>query len=263
MTVSRLDAIATNTITVEFGVGGTQCHSCHYRVGAINISNTIVARNQFLSSKTQANLSLPIPYSQFFKVSALYTAAYLRKVSVKLTATKNQIRTGELKLSVLKLRGFDKYCALYKVNEINLLRKIDELGIKKDNTIVYVMTDLPQNSKHIRTLRNHFKNHYLFEARDIPIFRREPFVSTGTFLVYIVEMELMELADSYVTTYRGHGTSNPTKELGTIAPETCYEKHKFRPWNFQYKFWLIIWNFYPEKFKFVYPLFGKLFSTYH
>ena len=53
-------------------------------------------------------------------------------------------------------------------------------------------------------------------------------------------MELMELADGYITTYRNHGPGKSEKVLGTIAPEFCTRRHSFRPWYFPFEFWNVI-----------------------
>ena len=74
--------------------------------------------------------------------------------------------------------------------------------------------------------------------------QREPFSTTKSYLVYIVEMQLMELADGYITTYSNHGPGNSTREMGTIAPKFCYRNLKFRPWYFSYEFWNVVnWRY--------------------
>ena len=222
---------------MEFGVSGRLCPVCNYRPGQLNISNILSSRNQFQLTDLTVNLHHIIRFAKFFKQSARFISNHLQKISTRISTSNFRSPKSPFKLAILKLRGFDKYCGLYKVHGEVLLERLENWGLTKKDHILYLMTDLPQNSKHIRILRHHYADYYFFESRDISFFQQEPFLSAGSYLIYIVEMELLELADAYVTTYVNHGSSNSSNLLGTIAPKSCYRKHKFKPWDLTYKFW--------------------------
>ena len=163
------ERVSENTITMEFAAGNAQCSVCHYRTSNINLSNTIIGRHQFLSLVQTANLKEAIPFGIFFKQTAIYIAAYLRKMSLKIASKNGQTLHKSPELIVLKLRGNDKNCALYHVNDVALLKKIEQFGVNKNKQIVYVMTDLLRDNQYTRTLRNYFKDHYMFESYDLPM----------------------------------------------------------------------------------------------
>ena len=154
---------------MEFAAGNAQCSVCHYRTSNINLSNTIIGRHQFLSLVQAANLTEAIPFGIFFKQTAIYIAAYLRKMSLKIASKNGQTLNKSPELIVLKLRGNDKNCALYNVKDVALLKKLEQFGVNKNKQIVYVMTDLLRDNQYTRTLRNYFKDHYMFESYDLPM----------------------------------------------------------------------------------------------
>ena len=154
---------------MEFAAKNNKCTVSHYRTAHIIPSKTIASLYENLSLVQNINLKETVPYASFFKKTANYIAAYLRKMSSRIAHTNGQILSESSELIVLKLRGNDKNCALYYVNDNDLFDKLEKFGVNKNKQIVYLMSDMLRDNQYTRTLRNYFKNYYMFESYDLPM----------------------------------------------------------------------------------------------
>lgn len=219
-----------SVINAEFGVsaGPKFCPEklCNYRTRDIVIKNFTALQNTYSVTEAkkvgkQDNLN-----SQFVNSTAKYIAEYLKRTSIFIANQKFGLTSSSrLKLAVFKLRGTDRPCALLKINELELIKKIESFGISKERYIVYLMTDLNVHSKHVRALRTHFEGYFLFESRDIPIFKHEQFVNTGSYLKYVVELQLMGHADIVIESDFKVKAPNYSA-VKILAPKSCrYSDH--------------------------------------
>ena len=123
----------------------------------------------------------------------------------------------------MHIRAGDKPCVLEKLNETEIVDKIASFGVPQKNEIVYLMTNMPENSAHFKAIRKYFRNHPFFGATDIDMFKRKAFTKMGSYLVYVVEKHLQGLADGMIVSYSGYVTSK-SKLIGILAPPECGSK---------------------------------------
>ena len=101
--------------------------------------------------------------------------------------------------------------------ETEMVDKIASFGVPHKNEIVYLMTNMPENSSHFKAIRKYFRNHPFFGAIDIDMFKRKAFTQMGSYLVYVVEKRLQDIAERIIVTYSGYVTSS-SKLVGVLAP---------------------------------------------
>ena len=132
---------------------------------------------------------------------------------------------------VIHIRGSDRPCALEKLAPNQLISKIKQLGVNKLTDIVYLMTDLTSESAHLTSIVDYFKDFYLFRSSDIEIYDNRIFAQTAVFLIYASELELQEISDGIVETYRGHHMKNHGKVMGYLEPWKCLIRNKMVPFE--------------------------------
>ena len=159
----------------------------------------------------------PSQYSRFIKIAAKSV-----KRNLSLLAAKKEKSSGPFNLTVMHIRGGDRGCFLQKMSDKELVDKIASFGLPQKNGIVYLMTNLPKGDIHRRVVENFFQKHSLFSSEDIPIFKQEPFVKMGSYLIYMVEKQLLRYAEGVVLSYIGYADIGLRKRIvGILGPPEC------------------------------------------
>ena len=161
-------------------------------------------------------------FSPFVKYAARKIKHIILKKAKKIEIQTNR-RTNRKKFIVIHVRGSDRKCAIDELTRHQLINKIESFGVSRNNSIVYLMTDLARNKRKIKAIRKHFRGSIFLES-DIDLFQREEFRILGTYLVYATELELQAISDGIIRTYKGHGLPNKDKQLGFLVPPECQTK---------------------------------------
>ncbi|XP_075260225.1 uncharacterized protein LOC142351870 [Convolutriloba macropyga] len=203
----------SSILTIEYGRPPSSCtptRNCHGMVVHMKLQNSSI-----YSEPNVTNLQLvggTRGPSRFVKTAA-------KKIKFDLfnqTATRYGSK-GPFNLIVMHIRAGDKPCVLQKLNAKQLVDKIASFGVPQKNEIVYLMTNMPENSAHFKAIRKYFRNHPFFGATDIDMFKRKAFTKMGSYLVYAVEKRLQDIAERIIVTYSGYVTSS-SKLVGVLAP---------------------------------------------
>ncbi|XP_075247561.1 uncharacterized protein LOC142340746 isoform X1 [Convolutriloba macropyga] len=208
----NLTQAATSVLTLEYSQINIWCLTCHFRINQVNLTNSVQSYDNSLS---KVSVFKRKTFSPFIKYAALKIKYIIMK-----TAKKKQLKIngniGNRKFIVIHLRGRDRPQALSKYRGNQLVNKIESYGVFNNNSIVYLMTDLPQDHAQIKAVRTYFKD-FIFQDLDIELFKHNSFQKMGSYLVYVTEMALQDISDGIVRTYSDHTLPNKEKELGFLS----------------------------------------------
>ena len=155
-----------------------------------------------------------IPFSDFF----LRSAAAIREICYR-KCQQNKLKR---KFIVIHLRGTDRPCLREKMSPHEIIQKIKRLGVPKERSVIYLMTDLPRNSTYVQAVRNYFKP-FIFGSDDVKFFSRYPF-TTQPQASYITEYALLKIADGHIETYNSHLAFKEKGLLGYLVKTKKYVK---------------------------------------
>ena len=185
----------------------------------MNLTNTIQKQDLNLR-KAIANFDSK-EFTSVIKVAAREVKnVVVRKAKNRKNKNKNKRNNQKRLFVVIHLRGRDRKCALSKYTNKQLINKIESFGVFKNNSIVYLMTDLLQNNSLVSAVGAYFGS-FILQEKDIELFKRRAFTKLGPFLVYATELELQSISDGVIRTYTGHSLPNDGKELGFLEPPEC------------------------------------------
>ena len=211
----------TDILTIEYAHQSIQCSKCHYRTHDINLTKSVHLFNNSLNITTEFNNK---QFSPFIKISARKIKSKVLS-KAKFLATFSSKFKQKIRFIVIHLRGTDRKCALAKYKDDQLIKKIESFGVFKNNSIIYLMTDLTSASTQVKSLKKRFGD-FMFQKSDIELFRHITFKKLGSYLVYATELELQAISDGIVRTYKGHDMPNSKKELGFLETPECAWKPK-------------------------------------
>ena len=164
-------------------------------------------------------------FSPFIKTAALKIKSYIVKKAKQKAVGLNTNSTQKTRFIVIHLRGRDRKCTLSKYKGDQLINKVESFGVFKNNSFIYLMTDLTRTNTHVKSLKRKFGDQ-IFYKWDIKLFEQKGFKNLGTYLIYATELELQAISDGIVRTYKGHGSTTEKKELGFLQPPECAWKPK-------------------------------------
>ena len=207
----NLNQTAKSVLTLEYAQNNIWCLTCHYRVRQVDLTNSV----QDYDNLIKISLFRRKTFAPFIKYAALKIKYILfKKAREKQLEINGSI--GNRKFIVVHLRWRHRPQALSKYTGGQLVKKIESYGVSKDNSIVYLMTDLPQNHALNVAMRTHFKD-FIYQDSDIELFKHNSFQKLGSYLVYVTEIALQDISDGIVHTYSGHTLPNEEKELGLLS----------------------------------------------
>ena len=111
-----------------------------------------------------------------------------------------------------------------KLQPQDLISRLINLGVNRLHDVVYLMSDLDHNNIHLKSIKNFFRDFYLFEAKDMDVYDREVFARHAPFLIYATEIHLQQVADGVIESYRGHSMAKNAHILGYLEPWRCLSR---------------------------------------
>ena len=209
----------TSVFSIEYGEYTLNQKLSLYRIKIAHHQIVALARNPNLTKVDQ--LAKRITFSNFLTSSADYVKNQCLQRAKERAKKYERNPCLVNRFVVLHLRGTDRPCALNRITPEKIVSRIIELGVNRTTDVIYIMTDLTSKSVHFTELKKHFKNYYMFQASDMELFDHSKFAKKAAFLLYATELQLQEIADGIVETYKGHKMVNYQKILGYLAPKGC------------------------------------------
>ena len=208
-----------NAVTIEYGENPLNPKPAFYRIMYIKNENIKIYNRPDLK-RVSRNFKHRT-FSKFITSSAEQIVRHCFKRAIEKARSFKRNPNSIKRFFVVHLRGTDRPCAFKRLKPKNVLSQLEAFGLKRATDVVYVMTDLKSQNDVIREIKNYFKDYYMFLASEIDLYDDPVFARTAAFLIYATEIQLQELADGIVDTYRGHKMKNYEKVVGYLSPWQC------------------------------------------
>ncbi len=181
---------------------------CHYRINGDVLQNSSVFTDSNVEAVESTNEKRP--FNAFVKA-----CAYLIRHQL---FNRVQTESSERKLVAIHLRAYDRPCLIQNLKPAQLLERIQFFNITKKNSVIYLMTDADRNSPHVRILHDFFQPFFMTTS-DVRLFKEVWFRKDGA-IVFAIELEIQNLADYVVESYRNHAMSK-FRDVGILVPDEC------------------------------------------
>ncbi|XP_075251756.1 uncharacterized protein LOC142344125 isoform X1 [Convolutriloba macropyga] len=222
--VNKYDAglALPSIVSVEYDRKG-KCSECHYRTCDVRPHNSKVTLLDDFNQNEINPTNEKKEFSMFIKITAAMIRTELLKIAMTSRISETESANQGLKspqFVVLHLRASDRPCVLKQLTPNRLIQLLTNFGVN-NNTVLYVMTNAPENSTHMAAIKKELQALSVFTASDVAIFQDPVFLRMGRFLIYAMELQLQSIADGLILTYPGHRLPNKHNEWGVLATEQC------------------------------------------